>query len=54
MMQQTSPEIIQTVEKGLERRMANVMSQQFENAGRRGGGRGDSQRDGPGDRALDS
>ena len=33
MMQQTSPEIIQTVEKGLERRMANVMSQQFENAG---------------------
>jgi flagellar motor switch protein FliG len=33
MMQQTSPEIIQTVEKGLERRMASVMSQQFENAG---------------------
>jgi len=33
MMQQTSPEIIQAVENGLERRMASVMSQQFENAG---------------------
>lgn len=33
MMQQTSPEIIQAVEHGLERRMASVMSQQFENAG---------------------
>lgn len=32
-MGQTSPEIIQEVEKGLERRMASVMSQQFENAG---------------------
>ena len=32
-MGQTSPEIIQEVEKGLERRMAAVMSQQFENAG---------------------
>jgi len=32
-MGQTSPEIIQEVEKGLEHRMASVMSQQFENAG---------------------
>jgi len=32
-MSQTSPEIIHEVEKGLERRMAAVMSQQFENAG---------------------
>ena len=32
-MGQTSPEIIQEVEKGLEYRMASVMSQQFENAG---------------------
>jgi flagellar motor switch protein FliG len=32
-MGQTSPEIIDEVEKGLEHRMANVMSQQFENAG---------------------
>ena len=32
-MAQTSPEIIQEVERGLERRMAAVMSQQFENAG---------------------
>ena len=32
-MAQTSPEIIQEVEKGLEHRMASVMSQQFENAG---------------------
>ncbi len=32
-MQQTSPEIIHEVEKGLENRMASVMSQQFENAG---------------------
>jgi flagellar motor switch protein FliG len=32
-MSQTSPEIIQEVEDGLERRMASVMSQQFENAG---------------------
>jgi len=32
-MGQTSPEIIKEVEKGLERRMASVMSQQFENAG---------------------
>ncbi len=32
-MGQTSPEIIQEVETGLERRMAAVMSQQFENAG---------------------
>ena len=32
-MGQTSPEIIQEVERGLERRMAAVMSQQFENAG---------------------
>ncbi|MBN2474754.1 MAG: flagellar motor switch protein FliG [Pirellulales bacterium] len=32
-MGQTSPEIIHEVEKGLERRMAAVMSQQFENAG---------------------
>ncbi len=32
-MGQTSPEIIQEVEKGLESRMANVMSQQFEKAG---------------------
>ncbi len=33
MMQQTSPEIIHAVETGLERRMASVMSQSFENAG---------------------
>ena len=32
-MGQTSPEIIQEVEKGLEKRMASEMSQQFENAG---------------------
>jgi flagellar motor switch protein FliG len=32
-MAQTSPEIIHEVEYGLERRMASVMSQQFENAG---------------------
>jgi flagellar motor switch protein FliG len=32
-MGQTSPEIIQEVEKGLEKRMASVMSQKFENAG---------------------
>jgi flagellar motor switch protein FliG len=32
-MAQTSPEIIQEVEHGLEHRMASVMSQQFENAG---------------------
>jgi flagellar motor switch protein FliG len=32
-MGQTSPEIIQEVQKGLERRMAAVMSQQFETAG---------------------
>ena len=32
-MGQTNPEIIQEVEKGLENRMASVMSQQFENAG---------------------
>jgi flagellar motor switch protein FliG len=32
-MGQTNPEIIQEVEKGLEIRMASVMSQQFENAG---------------------
>ncbi len=32
-MGQTSPEIIREVEKGLENRMASVMSQQFENAG---------------------
>ena len=32
-MGQTSPEIISEVEKGLENRMASVMSQQFENAG---------------------
>lgn len=32
-MGQTSPEIIQEVEKGLERRMSSVMSQSFENAG---------------------
>jgi flagellar motor switch protein FliG len=32
-MAQTSPEIIREVENGLERRMASVMSQQFENAG---------------------
>jgi len=32
-MGQTSPEIIYEVEKGLEHRMASVMSQQFENAG---------------------
>jgi flagellar motor switch protein FliG len=32
-MGQTSPEIIQEVERGLEHRMAAVMSQQFENAG---------------------
>ena len=32
-MGQTNPEIIQEVEKGLEHRMASVMSQQFEKAG---------------------
>jgi len=32
-MGQTSPEIIEEVEDGLEHRMASVMSQQFENAG---------------------
>ncbi|MGA2616620.1 MAG: flagellar motor switch protein FliG [Thermoguttaceae bacterium] len=32
-MSQTSPEIIKEVERGLEHRMASVMSQQFENAG---------------------
>ena len=32
-MGQTSPEIINEVEKGLENRMSSVMSQQFENAG---------------------
>jgi flagellar motor switch protein FliG len=32
-MGQTNPEIIHEVEKGLEKRMASVMSQQFENAG---------------------
>ena len=32
-MGQTSPEIIQEVERGLERRMSSVMSQSFENAG---------------------
>ena len=32
-MQQTSPEIINEVETGLESRMASVMSQSFENAG---------------------
>ena len=32
-MGQTSPEIISEVEKGLENRMASVMSQQFKNAG---------------------
>ncbi len=32
-MSQTSPEIIQEVERGLEHRMASVMSQQFEKAG---------------------
>jgi flagellar motor switch protein FliG len=32
-MGQTNPEIIQEVEQGLERRMASVMSQSFENAG---------------------
>lgn len=32
-MTQTNPEIIQEVEKGLEMRMASVMSQQFEKAG---------------------
>jgi len=32
-MAQTSPEIIQEVERGLENRMASVMSQQFEAAG---------------------
>ncbi|MEZ6071477.1 MAG: flagellar motor switch protein FliG [Pirellulales bacterium] len=32
-MGQTNPEIIQEVERGLESRMASVMSQQFENAG---------------------
>lgn len=32
-MGQTNPEIIQEVERGLELRMASVMSQQFENAG---------------------
>lgn len=32
-MGQTSPEIIDEVERGLERRMSSVMSQSFENAG---------------------
>lgn len=32
-MGQTNPEIIEEVEKGLERRMSSVMSQNFENAG---------------------
>jgi len=32
-MGQTSPEIIQEVEQGLENRMSSVMSQSFENAG---------------------
>ena len=32
-MGQTSPEIIEEVEKGLERRMSSVMSQSFENTG---------------------
>ncbi len=32
-MGQTSPEIIEQVERGLERRMSSVMSQSFENAG---------------------
>ena len=32
-MGQTNPEVIHEVEKGLERRMSSVMSQQFENAG---------------------
>jgi flagellar motor switch protein FliG len=32
-MGQTNPDIIKEVEKGLERRMASVMSQQFENSG---------------------
>lgn len=32
-MGQTSPEIIDVVQKGLEKRMSNVMSQSFENAG---------------------
>jgi len=32
-MGQTSPEIIREIEKGLEHRMASVMSQQFEKAG---------------------
>jgi flagellar motor switch protein FliG len=32
-MGQTSPEVIREVEKGLESRMANVMSQSYENAG---------------------
>jgi len=32
-MGQTSPEIIQEVERGLERRMSSVMSQSFENTG---------------------
>ena len=32
-MSQTNPEIIREVEKGLENRMASVMSQSFENAG---------------------
>ena len=32
-MGQTSPEIIEEVEQGLERRMSSVMSQSFENAG---------------------
>ena len=32
-MGRTNPEIIREVEKGLERRMASVMSQSFENAG---------------------
>lgn len=32
-MEQTNPDIIAEVEKGLERRMASIMSQSFENAG---------------------
>ena len=32
-MGQTRPEIIEEVERGLERRMSSVMSQSFENAG---------------------
>ena len=32
-MQQTSPEVIKEVEKGLENRMSSVMSQKFESAG---------------------